>query len=187
MWKKPQASTVLTWVGAVGVVATSILTAKSTFKAAMILEQEKCERGGELTTTEAIKVAWPAYIPPVVMGATTIACIFGANILNQRTQASLMSAYALLDNSYREYRRKVNELYGEDADENVKEAIALECIDEAKELEEEDDLELFMDFNALRYFRGRMSDVLHKVTTDDGMECWIVSTPFDPYTDYGFL
>lgn len=186
MWKKPQTSTMLTWIGAVGVVATSILTAKSTFKAAMILEQEKCERGGELTTAEAIKVTWPAYVPPVIMGAATISCILGANILNQRTQASLMSAYALLDNSYKEYRRKVNELYGEDADENVKEAIALETIDEVKK-PKGDDVELFFDFNALRYFEGKMNDVLHKVTTDDGMECWIVSTPFDPYSDYGFL
>lgn len=186
MWKKPQTSTILTWVGAVGVVATSVLTAKSTFKAALILEQEKCERGGELTMTESIKIAWPAYIPPVMMGAATITCIFGANILNQRTQASLMSAYALLNNSYKDYKEKVKELYGEDADAKVKEAIALETIDEV-EKPKEDDVELFFDFNALRYFEGKMSDVVHKAVSDDGMECWIISTPFDAYSDYGFL
>lgn len=186
MWKKPQTSTLLTWFGAAGVVATAVLTARSTVKATMLLEQEKCERGGDLTVAETIKVAGPAYIPPVLMGAATITCIFGANTLNKRTQASLASAYALLDNSYKEYRAKVNELYGEDADQRVKEAVVIDALEDVEKPESED-IETFFDFNAMRYFEGRMSDVLQKVTTEDGMECWIITTPFDAYCDYGFL
>ena len=35
-----------------------------------------------------------------------------------------MSAYALLDTSYKEYKRKVEEIYGEETDKLVKEGIS---------------------------------------------------------------
>ena len=37
-----------------------------------------------------------------------------------------MSAYALLDQSYKDYRRKLKELYGEEADQEILDAIAIE-------------------------------------------------------------
>ena len=62
----------------------------------------------------------------MLFGAGTVACIFGANILNKRQQASLTSAYALLDESYKKYRRKVVELYGKETHEEIVNAIAVE-------------------------------------------------------------
>ena len=105
--------TILTFLGAAGVVATSIAAAKATPKAMALLEKTKEEKGEELTKLEMVKVAGPAYIPAVAIGASTIACIFGANALNKKTQASIMSAYALLNTSYKQYKSKVKELYGE--------------------------------------------------------------------------
>lgn len=58
-------------------------------------------------------------------------CILGSNVLNQRTQASLSSAYAIVDQSYRDYRNKVKELYGEETDNRIIEAIA---VDKAKHI-----------------------------------------------------
>ena len=58
----------------------------------------------------------PAYIPAVLTGLATISCIVGMNRVSYTKQASLMSAYAYLNNSYEEYRRKVKEVFGEDAD-----------------------------------------------------------------------
>ena len=134
------APTILTCLGGAGVVATSILAVKATPKAITLLEEATKEKGEELTKLEVIKTAGPAYIPSIVMGASTIACIFGANILNQRRQAALMSAYALLDRSYKDYRRKVADLYGGEADSKVKEEIAKDKY-EKEEITVEDKME----------------------------------------------
>ncbi|MCG5029675.1 DUF6353 family protein, partial [[Ruminococcus] torques] len=53
------------------------------------------------------------------MGVSTIACIFGANALNQKKQASLMSAYVMLNESYKQYRKSAKTVYGEDADDKI--------------------------------------------------------------------
>lgn len=124
-WKR-NGSTILTCVGAVGVVATAVTSAKATPKALALLEIAKEEKGEDLTTIEKVKIAGPTYIPTILIGASTIACLFGANGLNKRDQAALMSAYALLDNSFKEYKAKLKELYGEEAHQNIINSIAIE-------------------------------------------------------------
>lgn len=123
---KRNAPTILTVAGSVGVVTTSVMAAKATPKAVRLLEEAKEEKGAELTKREKVKIAGPVYIPTIIMGAGTLACIFGANILNKRHQAALVSAYAMLDSSYKEYRQKLKELYGEEAHEKIVDAIAIE-------------------------------------------------------------
>lgn len=157
---KKNASTILTYVGAAGVVATGVMAAKATPKALRLLEEAKKDKGDELTKVEKVKVAAPAYIPAVVVGASTIACVFGANILNKRQQAALMSAYALLDNSYKEYRNKVAELYGENADSEVRTEIAKDkYVDEGVELQD-DNKQLYYDDYSGRYFEATSEDLL---------------------------
>lgn len=153
------APTILTILGGIGVVATAVLAAKETPKAVEILRAAKEEKGEELTTTEKVVNAAPAYIPAIVTGAATIACIFGANTLNEHQQATLMSAYALLDNSYKEYKKKVVELYGEEGDAQVRAEIAKDHIDEADIPEEDDGKLLFFDDYSSRYFRSTMEQV----------------------------
>jgi hypothetical protein len=124
MFLKRNSSTILTSVGAIGVVATAVMAAKATPKALELVKEATDEKGEELTKMEVFQVAAPAYIPSVVVGASTIACIFGANVLNHRHQASLASAYALVDSAYKDYRNKVKELYGSETDRNIRAAIA---------------------------------------------------------------
>lgn len=145
--------TILTFLGAAGVVATSIAAAKATPKAMALLEKTKEEKGEELTKLEIVKVAGPAYIPAVAIGASTIACIFGANALNKKTQASIMSAYALLDTSYKQYKSKVKELYGENSDQNVKKEIAKDKFKD-NDIHINNEKILFFDFYSLRYFES---------------------------------
>ena len=128
-WKR-NGSTILTCAGAVGVVTTSIMAVKATPKALSLLEEAKKEKGEELTTIETIRVAGPTYIPTILIGASTLACIFGANILSKRDQAALASAYALLDNSFKEYKETLKELYGEEAHQNIMDHIAIEKANE---------------------------------------------------------
>ena len=159
---KHNGSTILTIGGAAGVITTAVVAVKETPKALYLLEQAKEEKGEDLTAIEKVKVAGPVYIPSIIIGASTIACIFGANTLNKRQQAALMSAYALLDNSYKEYKKKVTEMYGEDADKLVRNSIAKDKYEEAHiDPDEEDDRKrLFYDEFSEQYFRATTAEVL---------------------------
>ena len=152
-------STILTVIGAFGVVATSVMAVKATPKVLDLLEDAKEEKGEELTKLEKFKIAAPKYIPTVITGAATIACIFGSNIINKRQQASLMSAYALVDQAYKDYKKKVDELYGEEAGEKVREEIAKDKYAGDGTLED-DNKELFYDFYSGRFFEATREDVI---------------------------
>lgn len=156
---KRNASTILTCVGAVGVVATAVVTAKETPKALSLLEDAKEKKGEELTKWEKIKTAGPIYIPAVITGAATIACMFGSNIISKHQQATLMSAYALLDNSYKEYKKKVDEVYGEEAGKHIREEIAKDKYTGDNGLLD-DSKELFFDFYSGRYFESTKEAVM---------------------------
>ena len=43
----------------------------------------------------------------------------------------------------------------------------------------DEDETLFYDLNTMQYFTAGIDDVLQKIVTDDGLECYIISTPFD--------
>lgn len=183
---KRNGSTILTCVGAVGVVVTSILAVKATPKAMERLEKAEEEKGGELTKMEVVKVAGPAYIPAVVTGASTIACIFGANTLNKRQQAALMSAYALLDNSYKDYKNKVKELHGEEADQEIVEEIAKDKYEEEKIVDDEDGKKLFFDTFSGRYFRSTIEKVQqaeYELNRDLSMRDYATVNEFYDYLD----
>lgn len=176
---KSRISTILTIVSTLGVVATAVTAAKNTPKAKAIIEKAEKDKGESLTKIEKIKVAAPAYIPTVVVGATTIACIFGANVLNKQTQASMASAYALLNASYKEYRRKVEDIYGEGSDNKVMQQVTVDEYEETLIEEIPEGELLFFDFNSMQYFTATLDDVVQKVEMEDGMECYILNTPFD--------
>lgn len=155
---KRNGSTILTCVGGVGVVATAVMAVKATPEAMELIDRATKKKGEELTKVETVKVAWKPYIPSVLIGAGTLACVFGANVLNRKQQAALMSAYALLDNTYKEYQKKVEELYGEGSDREIKNEIAKDHYDEEDDYG--DGLELFYDEYSQRYFRSTELDVL---------------------------
>jgi hypothetical protein len=156
---KRNSSTVLTCIAGVGVVVTTVMAVKATPKAMTLLEEAKREKGDDLTTLETVVTAAPAYIPTVLVGASTIACIFGANVLNKRQQAALTSAYALLDNSYKEFRKKVDELYGEGSVAEVKEEIAKDQYAN-NPIRVSEGMQLFYDDYSGRLFESTMENVL---------------------------
>lgn len=159
MFVKKNGSTILTCIGGAGVVATSVMAVKATPKALLMLHNAREEKGNDLTVMECVKTAAPAYIPAILVGASTIACIFGANALNRRQQASLMSAYALLDNSYKEYKSKVIDLYGEEADLQVREEIAKDKYTGDGKIPDNNNV-LFYDEFSGRYFETTTAKVL---------------------------
>ena len=172
LFLKKNSATILTVAAAAGVITTSVLSAKAAIKASRVLAHKEEEKGEKLTFEETISAVWTIYIPPVVAGMSTIACVFGANILNQRQQASLASAYALVDSSYKEYKAKLKELYGEEAHNNIVDAIAAEKCDEVhisaggltsaytQEIESDAEPRLFYDEYSGRYFETTIEKVL---------------------------
>lgn len=157
---KKNAPTILTCIGGAGVIVTSVTAVKATPKAMRLLEEAKILKGEDLTKMEIVKAAIPVYIPSILIGVSTIACIFGANILNKRSQAALMSAYALLDNSYKEYRNKTIELYENEADSNIRKEIAKDKYKEADIDEADDGKSLFFEEFSNSYFRATNETVL---------------------------
>lgn len=184
MSKMSWVSTVLSCIGAVGVVATSVMAVKATPKAIELLKNAEEEKGDKLTKMEVVKTAAPAYIPAAVTGVATVACVFGANVLNKHQQAAMASAYALLDRTYKAYSNKVEELYGEDSSAEIKEALAKDEYEEVADEERSEGNELFFDFNTLQYFEAPYDEVVQKTVMDDGTVCYIISTPIESPLDY---
>ena len=158
LFLKRNSSTILTVLGSAGVVATAILSVKAVPKANKLLDEAYNKKGDALTTAEKIKAAWIAYVPAAITGVSTVACIFGINYLSVRNQASLMSAYALLDNTFKDYRGMVNKVYGEDADQNINNAVMRSKFDAGMELHPDKAL-LFYDHHSMRYFESTMENV----------------------------
>lgn len=246
-WKR-NGSTILTVTGAVGVVSTTIMAVKATPKALEKIDKAKEEKGEELTKLEVVRAAAPSYIPTILIGAGTIGCIFGANILNKRSQAALASAYALLDSSFKEYKETLKELYGEETHQNIMDHIAIERAKEVGITAESfcantcltddeacGDPVLFYEEWSGRYFESTIEQVItaqyhtnrnlvlrgyvplnelyeflgleptdygntlgwavedefywvdfnnYKVIMDDGLECFIIETPWGPSPDF---
>ena len=156
---KRNGSTILTCIGAVGVVATAVTAVKATPKVTILLEKERKLKGEELTKIEVIKVAGPHYIPSILIGVGTLTCIFGSNVLNKRQQASLASAYALLDTSFKEYKKKVIDLYNEEADIEIRNEIAKDKYEE-NDIEVDDNKMLFYEEYSGRYFESTSKEVI---------------------------
>lgn len=141
-----------------GLIATTALAITATPKAITLLREAREEKGEELTRLESFKTAAPVYIPTAITGVTTLVCIFGANALNKHQQASLMSAYALLDNSFKQFREKVAEIYGKEAEKQIIAGIAKDNC-KGKAPEEDDGKNLYYDFFSNRYFRATVETV----------------------------
>lgn len=127
---KKHSPEILTGVGIAGMVTTAVLAVKATPKALMLIEEKKLDlEAEELKPVDVVKTVWPCYIPAVVSGTVSIACIVGASSVNAHRNAALVTAYTLADSSLKEYREKVVETLGEKKDKTVRDAIAKDKIE----------------------------------------------------------
>lgn len=164
----------LSCVASVGVVVTAVAAVKATPKAVSLIYADSRKRhDGDpyaYSKKEAVAAAWKCYIPAVAIGASTIACIMGANALNRRQQAALTSAYALVQQSYKEYKDKLKELYGEEAHNAIVDSIAKE---KCKDISISANGDIYwIDFNH------------HRLTLDDGMEIYVIDMVFEPTAEW---
>ena len=159
-------TTILTGLGIAGVVGTAVLAVKGKPKADKLLkEKEEYKRlhyNEDLTRFETFLAVVPAYIPAILMGVGTSACILGAHNISKEREAALISAYSYLNTSYNEYKDKVKELFGEEKEQQVRDAIA----QSHKTIKKEEDTLLLYDEYGKRYFNispAKYNDALYKL------------------------
>jgi hypothetical protein len=131
---------ILFGAGVVGIVTTVVLASRATLKLEEVLEDAQSNLElthkakpvvGEYTDEErahdriliyvqtSVKIA-RLYGPAIVVGAASIAALTGSHVILTRRNGALMAAYAVLDKGFKEYRRRVVEKYGTEADKNFR-------------------------------------------------------------------
>lgn len=122
---------ILIGLGITGMVTTTVLAVKATPRALTLMEERKKElEVDKLTPIETVKTTWKCYVPTVISGATSIACIVGSNSVNARRNAALATAYKLSESAFSEYRNAVIETVGEKKERVVHDKLATKHISE---------------------------------------------------------
>lgn len=152
---KKRSPEILVAAGVVGMIASAVTACKATTKLEGILEEhkeqvdrihwaetdEEIQESGAYTaedvrndlvivyTQTAVKLI-KLYAPSVILGALSVTSILASyNILHKRNVA-LGAAYTALDHSFREYRNRAVERYGEQADKEMKYGIRKQKVEE---------------------------------------------------------
>lgn len=153
---KKHGSLILSFTAGASTVYAVVSAVQATPKALEKIEEENAQ-----SKSEIVRAAWGCYIPTTAAVGVSLTCIFGAHILNQKQQKALVGAYLLLEQSYKDYRQKAVELYGDEIDNNIKTEVAKEkfTADEVLKTESGGD-ELFFDEYSGRYFNSTVENVI---------------------------
>lgn len=114
-------------MASIGVGITAYLAAKVTPKTIKEVEDKskfKYFDEHAYSKWDAIVFGWKNYIPAIIVGAGTIACIFTSHEISKKERDAIIAAYALLKKSYDDYRDNSRIVYGEDAEEKIFESIS---------------------------------------------------------------
>lgn len=147
-WAKNNSQIILAGLGVAGLVATAIATAKGAVKATRIIDEEKqsraikafCDTGktepcgdfdGDmkytlatpLTKRKKFALTWKYYIPAVIIGAGSIACIIGGTVQGQKKLAAMSALYSMSEQALKEYTEKTKELVGEKKANAIKDGV----------------------------------------------------------------
>jgi hypothetical protein len=120
---------ILTGIAVAGTIGTALLTGKATLKAHNLIKYETMKRDSNsepyyATTKDKVVWSWKEFIPPVAVGALTVASIITASQIGTRRAAALAAAYAVSEKAFGEYKEKVVEKLGENKERAVRDDIA---------------------------------------------------------------
>lgn len=152
--------TLLSALSVGGVVATGILSAKKTLAVKEKLDKLH-EENDTVDTKDILLTAAQEYAEVIAVGAATSVCIIGANVLNKKSQATIAGAYALLSQSYEEYKKKTKEIVGEEKEKEIRKAIIKDAYTSLKDCPDarEEGQCLFYDEYGDRFFFRTMLEV----------------------------
>ena len=134
---------ILAGVGVVGVIASTVMACKATTKLNDILAESKeqleqiktvavdpayadkyTEDDAKKDTTityvqTGVKVA-KLYTPSVILCASSLGCLLASNNILKKRNAALSAAYMTVDKSFKEYRRRVAERFGDEVEKEIR-------------------------------------------------------------------
>lgn len=134
---------ILAGVGVVGVIASTVMACKATTKLNDILAESKEQL--EQIKTVAVDPAYAdkyteddakkdttityvqtgvkitkLYAPSVILCATSLGCLLASNNILRKRNAALSAAYMTVDKSFKEYRRRVAERFGDEVEKEIR-------------------------------------------------------------------
>jgi len=113
---------IYTALGVSGVVSTAYLAGKAAVKADRVVtsdERISVTYDRKERFKQEFKLVWKYYIPPVISGAVTIACIVATKKTGSRRTTAAVTAYSLTERAFSEYRDKVVEQIGEGKEQKI--------------------------------------------------------------------
>lgn len=150
---KKHSPEILMVAGVIGTVASAVMACKATTKLSTIVDDAKkdieqvhtvmedesyadkyTEKDGKKDLTilyaqTGLKIV-KLYAPSVILGALSLGGILASNNILRKRNVALAAAYATIDNSFKDYRKRVVERFGSEVDKQLKYNI------KAKEIEE---------------------------------------------------
>lgn len=125
---------ILTGLGCAGVVTTAVMTGKAAVKAHDDIQEANQTIRDEgcsdiLDTRSKVMLTWKHFIPPVLMGASSVACIIGAQSVNAKRHAALASLYTLTEQTLHDYQEKVKEHIGQNKEQKIQDEITQNILD----------------------------------------------------------
>lgn len=151
---KKHSPEILVVAGIVGTVVSAVLACKATTKVAEILDETKgtldtihegmetgAINGQEYTTEDGKKDTVVVYAqtgmklaklygPAIILGTLSITSILASNNILRKRNVALGAAYAAIDKSFKEYRGRVIERFGEQVDTELKYGIKAKKFEE---------------------------------------------------------
>lgn len=130
---KQSAPELLAAVGVIGLGGTAYLSGKAGFQAGLIAMDDSGKRvantpDGEetvfITAKELIAETWKFYIPATVVGVVTAVAIIGGNRVSNSRQLALISAAAIGERAFQEYRDKIVETTSKPKERKVRDDLA---------------------------------------------------------------
>lgn len=126
---------ILTGIGIAGMITATVLAVKATPEAMELLDRAKerkmdSNEEPKLTAVETVKTAWKPYVPSVIIGVTSTACLIGGQSVSVRRSAALATAYKLSTTALNEYKEKVVETIGEKKEAVIREKIAADKVEQ---------------------------------------------------------
>lgn len=144
---------ILVAAGVVGVITSGVMACKATLKVSDILDdakdtldkinstkedpkhtdeysEEDAKKDLAITYTQTAVKLVKLYTPSVVLGAASISCIVASNNILKKRNIALAAAYAGVDKSFKEYRKRVADKFGEEIERQLRYNIKAEEIEE---------------------------------------------------------
>ena len=147
---------ILAGVGVVGVVGSLVMACKATTKLSDILEdskeqldkikevaadpayeekysQDDAKKDTTITYVQTAMKVTKLYAPSVILCASSLGCLLASNSILKKRNAALSAAYMTVDKSFKEYRKRVADRFGEEVEKEIRYNIKAEEITKVDE------------------------------------------------------